>query len=118
MFGGELLSIVGLSGRGGLKDGGLPCGGCQRFKSAYLQPVNLADTLDSDSTEFCQFGSSIYDFSFMDVDKIFNKTTFLLKKSLLYFYIKKVKNHILSFYSKFNYLLPYFNLNYNYLSHI
>jgi hypothetical protein len=30
--------------RGGLRDGGLLCGGCQRFESAYLQPVNLADT--------------------------------------------------------------------------
>lgn len=48
MFGGELLSIVGLYGRtrrGGLRGGGLPCGGCQRFESAYLQPVNLADTM-------------------------------------------------------------------------
>jgi hypothetical protein len=36
---GELLSIVGIYGRisrGGLRDGGLPCGGCQLFKSAYL----------------------------------------------------------------------------------
>jgi hypothetical protein len=68
VFGGELLSIVGLYGRisrGGLRGSGLPCGGCQRFESAYLQPVNLADT-----TQFFQFGSSIYDFSFMDVDKI------------------------------------------------
>ena len=48
MFGGELLSIVGLYGRisrGGLRGSGLPCGGCQRFESAYLQPVNLADTM-------------------------------------------------------------------------
>jgi len=29
------------SSRGGLRDGGLPCGGCQRFESAYLQPVIL-----------------------------------------------------------------------------
>ncbi|MBA0856633.1 hypothetical protein Goshw_001048, partial [Gossypium schwendimanii] len=29
---------------GGLRGGGLPCGGCQRFKSAYLQLVNLAET--------------------------------------------------------------------------
>jgi hypothetical protein len=44
----ELLPIVGLYGRthrGGLRGGGLPCGGCQRFESAYLQPVNLADTM-------------------------------------------------------------------------
>ena len=43
---GGLLSIVGLYGRisGGLRGGGLPCGGCQRFESAYLQLVNLADT--------------------------------------------------------------------------
>ncbi|KAK9081068.1 hypothetical protein Scep_031063 [Stephania cephalantha] len=73
VFGGELLSIVGLDGRisrGGLRGGGLPCGGCQRFESAYLQLVNLADTKVYDSTQFCRFGSSIYDLSFMDVDKI------------------------------------------------
>ncbi|KAL4334568.1 hypothetical protein GQ457_07G000880 [Hibiscus cannabinus] len=41
-----LLSIVGLCGRisRGLRDGGLPCGECQRFESAYLQLVNLAKT--------------------------------------------------------------------------
>ncbi|CAF4958888.1 unnamed protein product [Pieris macdunnoughi] len=55
----------------GLIGGGLPCGGCQRFESAYLQLVNLADTKLYDSTQFFRFGSSIYDFSFMDVDKIF-----------------------------------------------
>lgn len=54
-------------GRGG---GGLPCGGCQRFESAYLQLVNLADTKLYDSTRFFRFGSSIYDLSFVDVDKI------------------------------------------------
>ena len=46
------------------------CGGCQRFESAYLQLVNLADTKLYDSTQFFRFGSSIYDFSFMDVDRI------------------------------------------------
>lgn len=55
---------------GGLRGGGLPCGGCQRFESAYLQLVNLADTKLYDSTAFFRFGSSIYDLSFMDVDKI------------------------------------------------
>ena len=72
MFGGELLSIVGLYGRisRGLRGGGLPCGGCQRFESAYLQLVNLADTKLYDSTQFFRFGGSIYDLSFMDVDKI------------------------------------------------
>lgn len=55
---------------GGLRGGGLPCGGCQRFESAYLQLVNLADTKLYDSTQFFRFGSSIDDFSFMDVDKI------------------------------------------------
>ena len=73
MFGGELLPIVVLYGstrRGGLRGGGLPCGGCQRFESAYLQLVNLADTKLYDSTQFFRFGSSIYDLSFMDVDKI------------------------------------------------
>ena len=66
------MSIVGLYGRisRGLRGGGLPCGGCQRFESAYLQLVNLADTklYDNDSTQFFRFGSSIYDFSFMDMD--------------------------------------------------
>ncbi|KAL5697093.1 hypothetical protein ACHQM5_031039 [Ranunculus cassubicifolius] len=68
-----LLSIVGLYGRisrGGLRGSGLPCGGCQRFESAYLQLVNLADTKVYDSTQFFRFGSWIYDLSFMDVDKI------------------------------------------------
>ncbi|KAD5960507.1 hypothetical protein E3N88_11979 [Mikania micrantha] len=55
---------------GDLRGGGLPCGGCQRFESAYLQLVNLADTKLYDSTQFFRFGSSIYDLSFMDVDKI------------------------------------------------
>jgi hypothetical protein len=36
----SLASMV-ESSRGGLRDGGLPCGGCQRFESAYLQPVIL-----------------------------------------------------------------------------
>ena len=73
MFGGELLPIVVLYGRtrrGGLRGGGLPCGGCQRFESAYLQLVNLAETKLYESTQFFRFGSSIYDLSFMDVDKI------------------------------------------------
>src|SRR6266498_593544 len=36
-----------------------------------LSPAReLSGYYDSDSTEFCQFGSSIYDFAFMDVDKI------------------------------------------------
>ena len=66
------MSIVGLYGRisGGLRGSGLPCGGCQRFESAYLQLVNLADTKLYDSTQFFRFGGSIYDLSFMDVDKI------------------------------------------------
>lgn len=67
------MSIVGLYdriSRGGPRGGGLPCGGCQRFESAYLQLVTLADAKVYDSTQFCRFGSSIYDFSFMDVDKI------------------------------------------------
>ena len=53
---------------GGLRGRSLPCGGCQGFESAYLQFVNLADTKLYDSTRFFQFGSLIYDFSFMDVD--------------------------------------------------
>ena len=74
MFGGELLSIVGLYGRisRGLRGGGLPCGGCQRFESAYLQLVNLVDTKLYDSTSIFpirQF-DLCYDLSFMDVDKI------------------------------------------------
>lgn len=68
------MSIVGLYGRisRGLRGGGLPCGGCQRFESAYLQLVNLADTKLYDSTQFFpirQF-DLCYDLSFMDVDKI------------------------------------------------
>ena len=55
---------------GGLRGGSLPCGGCQRFESAYLQLVNLDETKLYDSTQFFRFGSSIYDLSFMDVDKI------------------------------------------------
>lgn len=46
MFGGESLSIAGLRGRisrVGLRDGSLPRGGCQRFESAYLQPVIQVD---------------------------------------------------------------------------
>lgn len=55
---------------GDLRGGGLPCGGCQRFESAYLQLVSLADTKLYDRTQFFRFVGSIYDFSFMDVDKI------------------------------------------------
>ncbi|KAL4361482.1 hypothetical protein GQ457_04G021990 [Hibiscus cannabinus] len=51
---------------GGLRGGGLPCGGCQQFESAYLQVVNLAQTKLYGSTQFFRFGSSIYDLSFMD----------------------------------------------------
>ncbi|KAG5586442.1 hypothetical protein H5410_046876 [Solanum commersonii] len=40
------------------------------FESTYLQLVNLADTKLNDSTQFFRFGGSIYDLSFMDVDKI------------------------------------------------
>uniref|UniRef100_A0A453QW27 Uncharacterized protein n=1 Tax=Aegilops tauschii subsp. strangulata TaxID=200361 RepID=A0A453QW27_AEGTS len=37
----------------------------------HLSPAHdLRGYYDSDSTEFCQFGSSIYDFTFMDADKI------------------------------------------------
>ena len=69
------MSIVGLYGRtrrGGLRGGGLPCGGCQRLESAYLQLVNLVDTKLYDSTSIFpirQF-DLCYDLSFMDVDKI------------------------------------------------
>ncbi|TYG76255.1 hypothetical protein ES288_D03G100400v1 [Gossypium darwinii] len=42
---------------GGLRGSGLPCGGCQRFESAYLQLVNLAETKLYDSTQFFRFGS-------------------------------------------------------------
>ncbi|KAH0854188.1 hypothetical protein HID58_090134, partial [Brassica napus] len=45
----------------GLIGGGLPCGGCQRFESAYLQLVNLADTKLYDSTHFSD--SAIFPFS-------------------------------------------------------
>ncbi|KVI03573.1 hypothetical protein Ccrd_018134, partial [Cynara cardunculus var. scolymus] len=55
---------------GDLKGGGLPYDGCQRFESAYLQLVNLADTKLYGSTQFFRFGGSIYDLLFMDIDKI------------------------------------------------
>jgi len=63
VFGG-LLSIVGLYGRirWGLRGGDLPCGGCQRFESAYLQLVNLDNRKLYDSTHstpFFQFGSLV-----------------------------------------------------------
>ncbi|KAA0031756.1 hypothetical protein E6C27_scaffold506G00200 [Cucumis melo var. makuwa] len=54
----------------GLRGSGLPCGGCQQFESTCLQLVNLANTKLYDNTPFFRFGSSIYDLSFMDVDKI------------------------------------------------
>lgn len=34
-----------------LRDGDLPCGGCQKFKSTYLQHVKWADTKLYDSTQ-------------------------------------------------------------------
>ena len=37
---------------GDQRGGGLPCGGCQRFESAYLQLVNLADTKLYDRPNF------------------------------------------------------------------
>jgi hypothetical protein len=58
VFRGELLPIVVLYGRtrrGGLRGCGLPCGGCQRFESAYLQPVNLADTMTAPIFPIRQF---------------------------------------------------------------
>ncbi|KAL1348565.1 hypothetical protein AAHE18_07G088500 [Arachis hypogaea] len=60
---GELLSIVGLYGRisRGLRGGGLPCGGCQWFESAYLQ---LHPIFPIRQFDLC------YDLLFMDVDKI------------------------------------------------
>ena len=84
------MSIVGLYGRisRGLRGGGLPCGGCQRFESAYLQLVNLVDTKLYDSTQFFRFGSSIYDLSFMDVDKI------LPSSSTLGWHSLKVKGEV------------------------
>ncbi|KAK9114488.1 hypothetical protein Syun_021285 [Stephania yunnanensis] len=54
-YGGKLLSIVGLDSRisrGGLRGGGLSCGGCQQFESTYLQLVNLADT-KAKTVEWC-----------------------------------------------------------------
>lgn len=62
------MSIVGLyvESVGDRRGGFLPCGGCQRFESAYLQLMNLADTKRYNF----RFGGSIYDDSFMDVDKI------------------------------------------------
>lgn len=76
---------------GGRRGGGLPCGGCQRFESAYLQLVNLADTKLYDSTQFFRFGGSIYDLSFMDVDKILPFSSTLGWHSLK---LKKVKGEV------------------------
>ncbi|KAL1355995.1 hypothetical protein AAHE18_05G151700 [Arachis hypogaea] len=45
----------------GLRGGGLPCGGCQRFESAYLQ---LHPIFPIRQFDLC------YDLLFMDVDKI------------------------------------------------
>ncbi|MCD9645711.1 hypothetical protein HAX54_034848 [Datura stramonium] len=42
----------------------------QRIESAYLQIVNLVATKLYDSTQFFRFDGSIYDLSFIDVDKI------------------------------------------------
>ena len=51
-IGGKLLSIIGLYGKInlGLRGDGLPCDGCQWFKYAYLQLMNLDDTKLYDST--------------------------------------------------------------------
>ncbi|PHU21329.1 hypothetical protein BC332_06436 [Capsicum chinense] len=68
--GGRMGSWSDLNQSGDLRGGGLPCGRGQRFESAYLQLVNLADTKLYDSTQFFRFSGSIYDLSFMDVDKI------------------------------------------------
>ena len=86
------MSIVGLYGRisRGLRRSGLPCGGCQRFESAYLQLVNLVDTKVYDSTSIFpirQF-DLCYDFSFMDVDKI------LPSSSTLGWHSLKVKGEV------------------------
>lgn len=86
------MSIVGLYGRisRGLRGGGLPCGGCQRFESAYLQLVNLVDTKLYDSTSIFpirQF-DLCYDLSFMDVDKI------LPSSSTLGWHSLKVKGEV------------------------
>lgn len=78
----------------GLIGGGLPCGGCQRFESAYLQLVSLADTKLYDSTQFFRFGSSIYNFSFMDVDKIFPFSSTLGWHSLKVKEVKEVKGEV------------------------
>ncbi|CAI8582967.1 unnamed protein product [Vicia faba] len=46
----------------GLRGGDLPCGGCQRFESAYLQLVNFYDIKLYDSiysTLFFRFGSLV-----------------------------------------------------------
>ena len=70
MFGGELLSIVGLYGR---ISGGLERRWFTLWRmSAVRVRLSPARELSGyyDSTEFCQFSSSIYDFAFMDVDKI------------------------------------------------
>ena len=79
MFGGKPLSITDLRGKiiqVGLRDGSLPCGGCQRFESAYLQPVirvdgivhtSMEESLSAGKGKRC---TSIHDQFPMNVDKI------------------------------------------------
>lgn len=53
--------------------------------------MNLAGTKLYDSTQFFRFGSSIYDFSFMDVDKILPVSSTLGWHSLK---LKEVKDEV------------------------
>ncbi|GFQ01907.1 cytochrome b6-f complex subunit 5 [Phtheirospermum japonicum] len=63
---GDLLSIICLHDRINRRFESaycLPCGEFQRFESAYLQLMNLADIKPYDSKQISQFGGSIYDLS-------------------------------------------------------
>lgn len=68
----ELVFIVSLYGRitRGAKGGDLPYDKCQQFESTYLKLVNLADRKLYDNIKFFRFDSSIYNLSFVVVDKI------------------------------------------------
>ena len=43
--------LRGIISQVGLRDGSLPCGGCQRFESAYLQPMIQVDGIAHTSME-------------------------------------------------------------------
>jgi CDP-glycerol glycerophosphotransferase (TagB/SpsB family) len=63
-----IVVLYGRTRRGGLRGGGLPCDKCQQFEFALSPAHELSGYYDI--TEFYQLDGLIYDFAFMDVDKI------------------------------------------------